>query len=550
MGENRKDDNISSYLAIASDLSPNQPAIVSAKHGEFKTRSFQELNNEVKLCATYLSVRGISKGDHVLLAVKPGYQLILIAFSLFYLGAVPIIIDPGMGLKPFLRCIKNTKPSALIGVSLIHLMRTFIPSPFRSVKKNVIVKTNRFLKEIRKVIHHSQIMPAQTLADELAAIVFTSGSTGTPKGVSYSHQVFAAQINHLKNNFGIQRGEKDLATLPIFALFNPALGVTSVIPDMDPRKPATADPEKLTNAIQEFEITTAFTSPIIGGKIANSCASRNVSLTKVKRFFLAGAPAHPTLIKQLSKVIPYGKVIIPYGATEALPVSYADHHDINILANSIAKGHGSCLGRPLIGNSIQILPISFSPFESGINCPKELPPGKVGEICVSGSVVSKEYFRMPGATVDSKFSNGKEVFHRMGDLGYFDSNGFLRFQGRKAERIISKDGPLDSEQCEPIINGLEGVSKSALIGLGIKPDQIPCLVVEALPELHKKDYPLLKEKIIKTLTHHLPSFSFSFVVFEKSLPVDSRPNVKIHRLSLAKKWSKIFLDNPANLNCL
>jgi non-ribosomal peptide synthetase component E (peptide arylation enzyme) len=84
VGENRKGENIASHLANASDLSPNQPAIISAKRGEFKTRSFQELNTEVKLCATYLSKMGIGPGDQVLLAVKPGYQLILIAFSLFY----------------------------------------------------------------------------------------------------------------------------------------------------------------------------------------------------------------------------------------------------------------------------------------------------------------------------------------------------------------------------------------------------------------------------------------------------------------------------------
>jgi acyl-coenzyme A synthetase/AMP-(fatty) acid ligase len=136
----------------------------------------------------------------------------------------------------------------------------------------------------------------------------------------------------------------------------------------------------------------------------------------------------------------------------------------------------------------------------------------------------------------------------MGDLGYFDSEGLLRFRGRKAERIISKDGPIDSEQCEPIINGLEGVSNSALIGLGEKPHQEPCLVVEVLPQIKKSELPTIKKLVLQTLRAHLPAFTFSHVVFEKSLPVDSRHNVKIHRLSLAKKWSKIFSDNPANLN--
>jgi olefin beta-lactone synthetase len=545
VGGLEKDENIASHLVNASAVSPNQLAIVSAKEGLFKPRSFKELNLDVQNCAAYLRSKRISKGDHVLLAVKPGYQLILIAFSLFYLGAVPIIIDPGMGLKAFLKCIKNTKPSALIGISLIHIMSKFLPVHFRSVEKKVLIQSNRFLNEINKGERDTSPKHATTLPEDLAAIVFTSGSTGTPKGVSYTHQVFGAQINHLKNDFDIQRGEKDLATLPIFALFNPALGVTSVIPDMNPGKPSSADPQKLTQAIQEFEITTAFTSPIIGKKIAASCNSQKILLSHIKRFFLAGAPAHPSLVKDLARIIPNGKVLLPYGATEALPVSVADHIDVNNLAKDIALGNGSCLGRPLTGNLIRISPITFSPYESGINCPKELPQGEVGEICVSGSVVSQEYFRMPGATHDSKFYDGQFNFHRMGDLGYFDADGFLRFLGRKAERIITKDGPLETERCEPLINGMKEVSKSALIGIGRNSIKLPCIVVELFSHIKQKDFPTVKEKVLEILKIHLPAFSFKYVVFEKCLPVDSRHNVKIHRLFLSKKWTKLYLKNPS-----
>ena len=540
-----KDDNIATHLANASVLAPDQLAIISAKSGLFEPRSFHELYREVQICADFLKNKSISQNDHVLLAVKPGYQLILIAFALFYLGAVPIIIDPGMGLKAFLKCIKNTKPTALIGISLIHIMSKFLPRPFRSIEKKVLIQSNLFSNEIKKGENNDSTLPITTHPEDLAAIVFTSGSTGTPKGVCYTHKVFGAQISHLQNDFGIEKGEKDLATLPIFALFNPALGVTSVIPDMNPRKPSTADSKKLTRSIQEFEITTAFTSPIIGKKIVSSCSSQKITLPKVKRFLLAGAPAHPSLVHALSKVIPNGKVILPYGATEALPISAADHINVNNLSRDTSRGQGSCLGRPLQGNTVRIAPINFSPFESGPNCPQELPHGEVGEICVSGSVVSQEYFRMPGATVDSKFHDGQRNFHRMGDLGYFDQEGFLRFLGRKVERIITEDGPLETERCEPLINGIREISKSALIGIGENRVKQPCLVVEPHPEIKQKDFAALKNQVFSTLKTHLPSFSFPYIVFEKSLPVDSRHNAKIHRLSLAKKWTPVVLKNPS-----
>jgi long-subunit acyl-CoA synthetase (AMP-forming) len=134
--------------------------------------------------------------------------------------------------------------------------------------------------------------PAKTSPSELAAIVFTSGSTGKPKGVRYLHSTFNAQVESLRENFGMSEGELDLTTLPVFALFNPALGITSVIPDMNPRKPAKADPEKLVRAIMDFKISSAFASPVIGKKIANWCLEKNQDLASLKRIFWPVLPHH------------------------------------------------------------------------------------------------------------------------------------------------------------------------------------------------------------------------------------------------------------------
>jgi acyl-coenzyme A synthetase/AMP-(fatty) acid ligase len=364
MGDNRLEQNIALHLANAAKHSPDQAAIITAKKGQFKPRTFQDLYKDVQSCSSFLKANGISKGDQVLLAVKPGYQLILISFALFFLGAIPIIIDPGMGLSSFLRCIKNTQPSALIGIPLMHIIGKFFPGNFRSIQKKVLIRSNKFLKQIEE--HKDEVIenPENSRGNEVAAIVFTSGSTGTPKGVSYTHRLFNSQIHHLKNNFRIQQGEKDLATLPIFALFNPALGVTSVIPDMNPRKPSLADGKNLVQTIQEYEITTAFASPIIGKKIYDTCKPENLTLPNVKRFFLAGAPSHPTLVENLSNIISNGTVILPYGATEALPISASNHNEVKILAKDIAEGNGSCLGN-LTWKYRSYYANNFSPFESG-----------------------------------------------------------------------------------------------------------------------------------------------------------------------------------------
>ena len=146
---------------------------------------------------------------------------------------------------------------------------------------------------------------------------------------------------------------------------------------------------------------------------------------------------------------------------------------------------------------------------------------------------------MPGATCDARFKIGNAEFHRMGDLGYFDKTGKLRFLGRKAECVYTKNGPIETERCEPAINQLSCVKKSALVGLGEMPNQEPCLVVEPLREVvRQKGENVLRKEILEACNSLFPNYMIERVFFEKQIPVDARHNAKIHRLFLSRKWTK------------
>ena len=529
--------SVANYLSRSARKYPEVPALVSgARSPSFPALSFAELDQSVNWAALELIKSGINRGEKALLFVNPGPNLIIWAFALFRVGAIPVVIDPGMGIKSFLSCIKRTRPEAMVGISRAFWISRLLPSAFRTVNKRYLVNPGRNGRE-SKFSHAAPDL--QNQPEGLAAIVFTSGSTGSPKGVRYLHQTFDAQINALKTVFAMQPGEIDLTTLPIFGLFNPALGITSVLPEINPRCPALAEPAHLVHTLVKHEITTAFASPVIGKKVAFVCSKRGIKLPQMNRFFLAGAPVPPDLVEQLGSVLTNGRVLVPYGATEALPVSWTDGSQIQKYKNSTLHGEGSLIGKPVPGADVRILPNVRPPLGNYSPDHQTLPEEEVGEICVSGKMVSAGYDRMPGATCDARFKIGNAEFHRMGDLGYFDKTGKLRFLGRKAECVYTKNGPIETERCEPAINQLSCVKKSALVGLGEMPNQEPCLVVEPLREVvRQKGENVLRKEILEACNSLFPNYMIERVFFEKQIPVDARHNAKIHRLFLSRKWTK------------
>lgn len=119
--------NVARFLRESAERVPEVCA-VRRTNGEIAL-TFAQLDRITAATAALFAERGIRAGTRTLLMVRPGLDLILCAFALFRLGAVPVAIDPGMGLKSFLKCVRKTEPSALVGVpaalwarlSLIHI---------------------------------------------------------------------------------------------------------------------------------------------------------------------------------------------------------------------------------------------------------------------------------------------------------------------------------------------------------------------------------------------------------------------------------------------
>jgi acyl-CoA synthetase (AMP-forming)/AMP-acid ligase II len=487
--------------------------------------TFAELRAETDAWCARLAAAGVRRGDRTLLMVKAGLPLIASAFALFKLGAVPVIIDPGMGLRHFLGSVARSRPRALVGIPLaLALSRVFRPT-FRTVEVRVGASRS---PTARLPAAAGGFPPATAEPGDLAAILFTSGSTGAPKGVCYEHGMFDAQVALIRDTYRIEPGEVDLPLLPIFALFNPALGMTSIIPEFDPRYPARADPAKLVQAIRQESVTNSFGSPTLWRRVAAHCAATGTALPSLRRVLCAGAPVPADLWLASAAFLRPGGLHSPYGATEALPVSTVSADEVDPRSTA-----GACVGRPVAGVDIRIIPISDLPVDR-LPAGGSLPVGTVGEIIVRGPAVTREYDRLPEATRAAKIPDPERpggVWHRMGDCGRIDEAGRLWFLGRKVERVLSPDGPLDTEPCEQVFRSHPRARRCALVGV----EGEPALVVETAVA-GSADAARLAAELRLLARAHPHTASLRRFYFRRRLPVDVRHNAKIHRLALAR-WA-------------
>ncbi|MGE5755608.1 MAG: AMP-binding protein, partial [Planctomycetaceae bacterium] len=309
--------------------------------------TFRQLDRESDALARGLERLGIGRGVRTVLMVKPSLELFALSFALFKAGAVPVLIDPGMGIKNLERCLAEAEPEAFLGIPRAQLARRLLGWGKQTIRIALTVAPGPSWTRIRAAGPPDEPYSiAPTRPDELAAILYTSGSTGAPKGAVYTHAIFTAQVAILRDLYGIGPGEVDLCTFPLFALFGPALGMTSIVPEMDATRPARVDPTKILAAIDDFGVTNMFGSPALIRRVGDFGAACGVTLPTLRRVISAGAPVPAQVLERFAAMLgPEARIFTPYGATEALPVcSIGSDEILGETRRATDRGAGVCVG--------------------------------------------------------------------------------------------------------------------------------------------------------------------------------------------------------------
>ncbi len=543
-------------LAEFAKNSPLEGAVIeplilgdSVRYGH---TSYEDLITRIYQYQRGFSKLGMKSGDKVLMLVPPGVSFLTLSYAVMANGAVPVFMDPGMGREKLFRCIKDLCPDILIGSPKAQLLRFKKKELFPNLKFHITASDWLYTGgpglSFLKRFSTKPLPPAKSTG--VAFVAYTSGATGVPKGVVFTNKMIRAQLKIFREQFGLESGKKDLPLLPIFSLFQSALGICSVIPPLDPASPLSLTPEKILRVIHDLHIDSSFGSPTLWNKIAEYCKRSGKSLGTIRKVFMAGAPISREVLERVGQVLEEGgEAYTPYGATEALPVTMISSNEILSRIDLSARDgeRGTYVGKAVKGVSLRVIQPSDS--FSGAHDFQDLPPRTIGEIVVSGDNISPEYFQRPEATSIAKVQDdGDQFWHRMGDMGYFDEDGGLYFCGRKAHVVSSPSRTYYSVPTERVFNDCEKIKRSALVALAEESE--PGIVLEPYPQYwpdsQEKKASLLKEIEEIAKAHELTS-QIKWFLFHPSFPVDARHNAKIYRDQLSD-WAKdqIHVSNKSS----
>jgi acyl-CoA synthetase (AMP-forming)/AMP-acid ligase II len=536
--------NVARRLAGFASARPHAVAVAAAlqrsRGGKrYATATFAELEADSDAIARGLRAWGVPVGARLALLVKPSVEFVTLVFALLKAGVVQILIDPGMGRKNLIRCLEETKPEGFVAVPAAQAIRTVLGRRFPRARWNVTVGGRRWfwdgktLDEIRALGTRHELPLTETKADDPAAIIFTTGSTGPPKGVLYKHGNFDRQVEEIRDRYAIAPGETNLACFPLFGLFNAAMGVTTVVPDMDASRPAAVDPRKIITAVHDWSATQSFASPAVWNKVSTYCVANKVALPTLRAAYSAGAPVPPQVLERTLSCLALGaRMHTPYGATEALPIATIEAREVlDETRHAWAAGRGTCVGTKFPGIEWRVVKIVDGPICT-IDRAEVLPSGEIGELIVRGPVVTERYVTRVEANATAKIHDGRGYWHRMGDAGYLDDRDRFWFCGRTAHRVQTATGTLFTDPVEGIFNQHPLVFRSALVGVGPIGKQRPTVIVELRRDV-RVDTARLMEELRQLSNEHETTRMIETFLVHPAFPVDIRHNSKIFREKLA-----------------
>ena len=514
--------------------------------------TFGELDELVQRTAEGLfGTGGVQVGDRVAVMIPPGVDLAIALYACWRMGAVPVLIDGGLGPAQMGAAMKVAHPNHLIGIRRALAAARTLRWPGRRIAVEPTHRVARRLLGVEHDLASLQDAPSVPLPavdpDAEAAVVFTSGATGPSKGVRYSAARIDTQIRTLVEQYNISADDSLVAAFAPFALYGPAMGIPSTVPDMDVSSPGTLTAATLLDAVETVDASLVFASPAAILSVLETLdelgARDRTALDHVRLLLSAGAPVPGHVLRAaVDRLVPNAAAHTPYGMTECLPVADIDLVSLESLGPDALHHLGVCVGMPV--DSVELL---IDPLDE-IGVPTGLPtsePGLLGEVRVRAAHQRLGYDRLWHTTHLASPADGT---HATGDIGTIDADGRLWIGGRTGHVIRTATGPVAPTPIERAVDMLDGIRRSAAVGVGPAGAQVVVVIAET-SDAGRRPCQSSLDRIdrIRAAVAEATGLDVAACLEVPSLPVDRRHNSKIDRTHLAD-WATGVLEGGSVRN--
>jgi long-chain acyl-CoA synthetase len=444
---------------LLEDSARNVPERCAVICGDARL-TYAETNAKANQVANALRDLGIGKGDKIALSCPNLPFFPIIYYGILKMGAVVVPLNVLLKGREIAYHLSNSDARAFFcfqgtadlpmgefgfeGFSQTETCEKFILIGANPTEKSPFENTNTFAEFTQN--QPTKFDSVDTQADDTAVILYTSGTTGQPKGAELTH------INMILNArlFGIydaRRGfDTHLLTLPLFHSFGQSVQMNSgfyngATLNLLPR----FTPEAALSEMEKNDVTIFAGVPTMYWALLNYAEADRFDLAKIAANLAtchAGGSPLPLEVLRNFEAKFNTKIMEGYGLSETSPVA---------VFNRAANSRAGSVGFPVWGVQVRVVD------ENGA----DVPVGDLGEIVIRGHNIMKGYYKKPEATEAAI----KDGWFYSGDIGRFDTDGFLYIADRVKDMILRGGFNVYPRELEEVLMTHEAVSLCAVIGV-------------------------------------------------------------------------------------
>lgn len=418
----------------------------------------------------------VNVGEPVFIARALDADTFLAVLAVMAHGAFPVFPPARPSKMELLKLVRELHPkwiitSDTIGVFAEYLLRSF---GVQAIRLNA-----------PKIRSHAVLEPAQQVPLHQPALVTqSSGSTGSIKTILRSHGVLRAQHRELKKAFPPLQDHVDFPLFPAVILHNLALGIATVVPDIEGFAINNLKVEKIVSQLTGSNITTMTGNLCYFTRIIDYLQTKQLKINSIRAIGVGGSPVPERIYADLKRFFPQASIYCIYGSSEAEPIA------VRKVGSYHAPDKGYCVGKPVSGIGLMI-DVTHS------LCMKSTDRTyQAGEVLVKGEHVVTFH---------------GEKWYRTGDFGYIDELDQLVLTGRQGNQNVING--VQHYQLEHVLMQLPGVERVAAIAH----ETFNVFIVGSI----------LTQEVQSELEKYFPKACIGRIHFRKALPLDNRHQSKI-----------------------